>query len=95
MNKLKTTIKNEWQDLRNLLSKVNPLLMTFFVLAVVAMNLLANKSIDLSWVPGNNGRRRLTNYSSPKKTKSRLKPKVLQTKVTRKAIAVMEVAIYS
>ena len=55
MNKLKTAIKNEWQDLRNLLSKVNPLLMTFFVLAVVAMNLLANKSIDLSWVPGNNG----------------------------------------
>ena len=55
MNKLKTAIKNEWQDLRNLLSKVNPLLMTFFVLAVVAMNLLANKSIDLSWVPGTNG----------------------------------------
>lgn len=28
--------------------------MTFFVLSVVAMNLLANKSIDLSFLPGNN-----------------------------------------
>lgn len=48
-------IKSEWNQLRTLVSKVNPLLMTFFVLAVVAMNLLANKSIDLSWVPGNDG----------------------------------------
>lgn len=55
MNKIKTRIKNEWAELKVLVSKVNPLLMTFFVLAVVAMNLLANKSIDLSWVPGNNG----------------------------------------
>lgn len=31
--------------------------MTFFVLSVVAMNLLASKSIDLSWVPGNSGDR--------------------------------------
>ena len=36
------------------MSKVNPLVMTFFVLSVVAMNVLANKSIDLSWLPGNN-----------------------------------------
>lgn len=53
MNTLKTKIKNEWQELRELVSKVNPLLMTFFVLAVVAMNILANKSIDLSFLPGN------------------------------------------
>ena len=55
MSKIKTKIKNDWNELRILVSKVNPLLMTFFVLSVVVMNLLANKSIDLSWVPGNNG----------------------------------------
>jgi uncharacterized PurR-regulated membrane protein YhhQ (DUF165 family) len=48
-------IKNEWLELRELIAKINPLVMTFFVLSVVLMNLLANKSIDLSWVPGNNG----------------------------------------
>lgn len=48
-------IKNEWFELKELISKINPLVMTFFVLSVVLMNLLANKSIDLSWVPGNNG----------------------------------------
>lgn len=47
-------IKNEFVDLKNLISKINPVLMTFFVLSVVLMNLLANKSIDLSWLPGNN-----------------------------------------
>lgn len=46
--------KKQWRDIRELISKVNPLVMTFFVLSVVAMNLLANKSIDLSWLPGNN-----------------------------------------
>ena len=49
-----TKIKNEWQSLRTLVGKVNPLIMTFFVLAVVSMNILANKSIDLSFLPGNN-----------------------------------------
>lgn len=48
-------IKNEWFELRELIAKINPLVMTFFVLSVVLMNLLASKSIDLSWVPGNNG----------------------------------------
>lgn len=47
-------IKTEWNELKTLVSKVNPLIMTFFVLAVVAMNILANKSIDLSFLPGNN-----------------------------------------
>lgn len=54
MTKLKNKIKNEWIEIRNLIAKVNPLVMTFFVLSVVAMNLLANKSIDLSFLPGNN-----------------------------------------
>ena len=48
-------IKKEWFELKELIAKINPLVMTFFVLSVVCMNLLANKSIDLSWVPGNNG----------------------------------------
>lgn len=46
-------IKNEWNELKQLVAKVNPLIMTFFVLSVVVMNLLANKSIDLSFLPGN------------------------------------------
>lgn len=54
MSKVKQFFKNEWESLRETLSKVNPLIMTFFVLGVVAMNLLASKSIDLSWLPGNN-----------------------------------------
>ena len=45
MNILKTKIKNEWRELKELIGKINPLIMTFFVLSVVAMNLLANKSI--------------------------------------------------
>lgn len=52
--KLINRIKHEWLEIRDLISKVNPLVMTFFVLSVVAMNLLANKSIDLSMLPGNN-----------------------------------------
>ena len=48
-------IKKEWFELKELIAKINPLIMTLFVLSVVLMNLLANKSIDLSWVPGNNG----------------------------------------
>ena len=48
-------IKKEWFELKELIAKINPLVMTFFVLSVVLMNTLANKSIDLSWVPGNNG----------------------------------------
>ena len=48
-------IKKEWLELKELISKINPLIMTLFVLSVVLMNLLASKSIDLSWVPGNNG----------------------------------------
>lgn len=48
-------IKNDWKELKELIGKVNPLLMTFFVLSVVSMNILANKSIDLSWVPFNSG----------------------------------------
>lgn len=54
MSKVRQFFKKEWQSLRDTLSKVNPLVMTFFVLSVVAMNLLANKSIDLSFLPGNN-----------------------------------------
>ena len=57
MSKVKQFFSREWHDLRSTLSKVNPLVMTFFVLAIVAMNLLASKSIDLSWIPGNNGDR--------------------------------------
>ena len=52
--KLMNKVKEEWSEIRELISKVNPLVMTFFVLSVVAMNLLANKSIDLSMLPGNN-----------------------------------------
>ena len=48
-------IKKEWLELRELVAKINPLIMTLCVLSVVLMNLLANKSIDLTWVPGNNG----------------------------------------
>lgn len=55
MRKILNRLKTEWIELRELISKINPLVMTFFVLSVVCMNLLANKSIDLSWVPGNNG----------------------------------------
>ena len=46
-------LKNEFAEIKSLISKINPILMTFFVLSVVLMNLLANKSIDLSWLPGN------------------------------------------
>ena len=46
-------IKKEFQEVKKLVSSINPLLMTFFVLSVICMNLLANKSIDLSWLPGN------------------------------------------
>lgn len=46
-------IKTELTEIRTLISKINPILMTFFVLSVVLMNLLANKSLDLSWLPGN------------------------------------------
>ena len=46
-------IKTELSEIRELISKINPVLMTFFVLSIVLMNLLANKSIDLSWLPGN------------------------------------------
>ena len=53
MKTLMTRFKNEWQELKELIGKINPLIMTFFVLSVVAMNLLANKSIDLSFLPGN------------------------------------------
>lgn len=48
-------LKNELIEIKDLLAKVPPILMTLFVLSVVIMNLLANKSIDLSWVPGNSG----------------------------------------
>lgn len=48
-------LKKEWIELKELVAKINPLVMTLFVLSVVLMNLLANKSIDLSWVPGNDG----------------------------------------
>lgn len=48
-------VKSELLEIRELISKVPPILMTLFVLSVIIMNLLANKSIDLSWVPGNNG----------------------------------------
>ena len=48
-------VKRELLEIKDLISKVPPILMTLFVLSVIIMNLLANKSIDLSWVPGNNG----------------------------------------
>lgn len=54
MKRIINWFKKQWRDIRELIAKVNPLVMTFFVLSVVAMNLLANKSIDLSWLPGNN-----------------------------------------
>ena len=53
MKKFFTWLKNQWTDLKQLISQISPLLMTFFVLSVVLMNLLANKSLDLSWLPGN------------------------------------------
>lgn len=53
MSKVKNWFKQEWNEIKTLLGSVNPLVMTFFILGVVAMNLLANKSIDLSFLPGN------------------------------------------
>lgn len=53
MKTLIMRFKTEWRELKDLIGKINPLIMTFFVLSVVAMNLLANKSIDLSFLPGN------------------------------------------
>ena len=45
-------VKKEVRETKVLLSKVPALLMTFFVLSVVMMNLLANKSLDLhaDWI---------------------------------------------
>ena len=53
MKTLIMRLKNEWREFKELIGKINPLIMTFFVLSVVAMNLLANKSFDLSFLPGN------------------------------------------
>ena len=52
MEKVIDWIKKEWHETRLLLKNVPALLMTFFVLSLVMMNLLANKSIDLnaSWI---------------------------------------------
>lgn len=44
---MRTTLKREWHLFRLLLSQVPALLLTFFVLSLFAMNLLANKSITL------------------------------------------------
>lgn len=48
-------IKKEIREIKTLMTKIPPILMTLFVLSVILMNLLANKSLDLSWVPGNSG----------------------------------------
>lgn len=52
MNKVKNWIKKEWTETKLLMKNIPGLLMTFFVLSLVLMNLLANKSIDLgvSWL---------------------------------------------
>lgn len=55
MIKIKKRLFKEIDGIKQLLKNVSPLMLTFFVLSVVTMNILANKSIDLSWVPGNNG----------------------------------------
>lgn len=52
MKKFICFIKNEVKETKALLKSIPALLMTFFVLSLVLMNLLANKSIDtgLSWL---------------------------------------------
>ena len=47
-------IKKQFSELKSTIAKVPPVLMTLFVLSVIIMNLAANKSIDLSFLPGNN-----------------------------------------
>ena len=44
---LKQTIKREWNEFRTLLKSVPTLVVVLFILSVFAMNLLANKSIDI------------------------------------------------
>lgn len=45
-------IKQEWQETKALLRGIPPLVLVFFVLSLVLMNVLANKAIDLnlSWL---------------------------------------------
>lgn len=47
-------LKKQFIELKETITKVPPVLMTLFVLSVIIMNLAANKSIDLSFLPGNN-----------------------------------------
>ena len=44
---LKQTIKREWKEFCTLLKSVPTLMVVIFILSVFAMNLLANKSIDI------------------------------------------------
>lgn len=52
--KIKNWIKNEFKETRDLLRKMPGMLIALFILALILMNLLANKSIDLgaasSWL---------------------------------------------
>lgn len=49
---LKQRIKKEWNEFKTLLKSVPALVLVLFILSVFAMNLLANKSIDIpvSWL---------------------------------------------
>lgn len=46
---LKLTIKKEWREFRVLLKNIPSVVVALFIMSVFAMNLLANKSIDLPW----------------------------------------------
>ena len=49
MSKLKQTIKKEWHEFKVLMKNIPSLVVVLFIMSVFAMNLLANKSINLPW----------------------------------------------
>ena len=46
---LKNYVKREWHQFRVLLKNIPTIVVTLFIMSVFAMNLLANKSINLPW----------------------------------------------
>ena len=45
-NKVTNWIKQEWEDTKLLIRNIPAWIMTMFVVAIIGMNLLANKSIE-------------------------------------------------
>lgn len=51
MNRLKTRIKREWREYKMLLRSIPATVVTLFVVSVICMNLLANKTLlQLNWI---------------------------------------------